>query len=161
MINWTIEPPLPEGLLFDKNDGSIIGSPSELHALREHYVTASNTGGSITINLILSVLDISPINILYEPYNIDLTVNEIIPDLTPMELELRESVLQDASSVSDQPSPSSSLSTESHIPSESVSVGIELELRESVPQLDSSSSDHPSLSSNYIDTRGAWMYVSY
>ena len=83
MINWTIEPPLPEGLLFDKNDGSIIGSPSELHALREHYVTASNTGGSITINLILSVLDISPINILYEPYNIDLTVNEIIPDLTP------------------------------------------------------------------------------
>ena len=83
VINWTIEPPLPKGLLFDKNDGSIIGSPSELHALREHYVTASNTGGSITINLLLSVLDISPINILYEPYNIDLTVNEIIPDLTP------------------------------------------------------------------------------
>ena len=83
VINWTIEPPLPKGLLFDKNDGSIIGSPSELHALREHYVTASNTGGSITINLLLSVLDISPINILYEPYNIDLTVKEIIPDLTP------------------------------------------------------------------------------
>ena len=83
VINWTIEPPLPEGLLFDKNDGSIIGSPSELHALREHYVTASNTGDSITINLLLSVVDISPINLLYEPYNIDLTVNEITPNLTP------------------------------------------------------------------------------
>ena len=83
VINWTIEPPLPEGILFNTNDGSITGHPSELHALREHYVTATNSGGSITINFLLSVIDISPINILYEPYNLDLTVNEIIPSLIP------------------------------------------------------------------------------
>mgnify|MGYP003325502469 FL=1 len=83
ITNWSIEPPLPEGLFFNINDGSITGSPSELHALREHYVSASNTGGSITISFLLSVFDSSPMNILYEPYNLDLTVNEIIPDLIP------------------------------------------------------------------------------
>ena len=83
IINWTIEPPLPEGVVFNTNDGSILGIPSELHAIREHYVTATNTGGSITTNILISVHDIPPNNIRYEPYILDLTVNEIIPTLTP------------------------------------------------------------------------------
>ena len=83
IINWTIEPPLPDGLIFSQNDGSIIGTPSELHAIREHYVTATNTGGSITTTILISVQDISPTNIRYEPYLLDLTVNEEMSNLSP------------------------------------------------------------------------------
>ena len=83
IINWTIEPPLPDGLIFSQNDGSIIGIPSELHAIREHYVTATNTGGSITTTILISVQDISPTNIRYEPYLLDLTVNEEMSNLSP------------------------------------------------------------------------------
>jgi len=83
IINWTIEPPLPDGLTFSQNDGSIIGIPSELHAIREHYVTATNTGGSITTTILISVQDISPTNIRYEPYLLNLIVNEEMSVLSP------------------------------------------------------------------------------
>ena len=83
IINWTIEPPLPDGLIFSQNDGSIIGIPSELHAIREHYVTATNTGGSITTTILISVQDFSPTNIRYEPYLLDLIVNEEMSNLSP------------------------------------------------------------------------------
>ena len=62
-----------------------------------------------------------------------------------------ESVPQAASSVSDQLSPSSSLSTGSQIPSESVSVGIEVLFDESVPQAASSVSDQPSPSESPLE----------
>ena len=83
IMQWTIEPPLPAGLVFDLDDGSILGSPSELHAIREHYVTAANTGGSITTTILISVNDISPNNIRYEPYLLELIVNENIPNIIP------------------------------------------------------------------------------
>ena len=67
VTNWTIEPPLPNGLTFSEIDGSIIGVPTELHAIREHYVTATNTGGSVTTNILISVQDYSPSNIRYDP----------------------------------------------------------------------------------------------
>ena len=68
-----------------------------------------------------------------------------------IEVELFDSVPQDASSVSDQPSPSSSVSTGSQIPSESVSVGIEVLSDESVPQEASSASDQPSPSESPLE----------
>lgn len=83
VTNWSIEPPLPNGLIFGEDDGSIIGTPSELHAIREHYVTATNTGGSITTSILISVRDNSPSNIRYDPFLLDLTVNEEMPVLTP------------------------------------------------------------------------------
>lgn len=83
IMQWTIEPPLPEGLVFDLDDGSILGSPSELHAIREHYVTAANTGGSITTTILISVNDISPNNIRYDPYVLELIINENIPNIIP------------------------------------------------------------------------------
>ena len=83
VTNWTIEPPLPNGLTFSEIDGSIIGVPTELHAIREHYVTATNTGGSVTTNILISVQDYSPSNIRYDPYFLDLTVNEEMETLIP------------------------------------------------------------------------------
>ena len=65
-----------------------------------------------------------------------------------MELELVGSVLQFNSSISFQPSSSSSGSNGSHVPSESVSVGVELESVELLPQSSSSESLQPSLSSS-------------
>ena len=83
IMEWMIEPPLPQGIIFDLDDGSISGTPSELHAIREHYVTATNTGGSITTTILISVNDIAPENIRYDPYILDLTVDEDISDIIP------------------------------------------------------------------------------
>ena len=83
IIEWMIEPPLPQGLIFDLDDGSISGVPSELHAIREHYVTATNTGGSITTTVIISVNDIAPDNIRYDPYIFELTIDEDLSDIIP------------------------------------------------------------------------------
>ena len=83
IILWDIEPPLPEGLFFNIESGTIFGYPTELHAIREHYVTATNTGGSITTSILISVSDFSPENIRYEPYVLELFVNENLSNLTP------------------------------------------------------------------------------
>ena len=83
IVLWGIEPPLPEGLIFNLENGSISGSPSELHAIKKHYITAVNTGGSITTSILISVNDISPSNIRYDPYVLELTIDENITNLIP------------------------------------------------------------------------------
>ena len=83
VIQWIIQPPLPEGLVFGLDDGSISGSPSELHAVREHYVTAINSGGSITTTILILVNDLAPTNIRYDPYVLELTIDENISTLIP------------------------------------------------------------------------------
>ena len=59
IVSWSVEPPFPEGLNLMQIDGSIRGSPTEVQTLTMHRITASNSGGSISVDiLILSLIHI-------------------------------------------------------------------------------------------------------
>ena len=60
-----IDPELPEGLEFDTTTGSITGSASELQDIANFTVTATNSGGSATFTLLLTVIDNPPLLLSY------------------------------------------------------------------------------------------------
>lgn len=55
-------PPLPAGLQFDHDTGTISGAPSEAKAMATYYITATNSGGSSTTNVSFEVVDGVPFN---------------------------------------------------------------------------------------------------
>jgi hypothetical protein len=83
ILHWSIEPPLPNGLELVQLDGSIRGTPIELHAIRTHYISASNSGGELTVSILIEVKDIAPVNLLYTPYDFDLTIDDDIGNISP------------------------------------------------------------------------------
>ena len=62
---WTISPPLPAGLALDPTTGEISGAPSVLSALTSYTVTATNTTGSDTVGITISVNPQAPCNLTY------------------------------------------------------------------------------------------------
>ena len=55
VVTWSINPVLPGGLTFSTTDGSINGTPAATARAANYVVTASNSGGSTTVNLKLAV----------------------------------------------------------------------------------------------------------
>ena len=82
ITSWSVEPPLPEGLNLLQIDGSIRGSPTEVQSLTMHRITATNSGGSISVDVLISVADIPVTNLLYNPWEHDLRIGEQI-SITP------------------------------------------------------------------------------
>ena len=82
IVSWSVEPPLPDGLQLLQADGSIRGSPTTDQALTPHRVTATNTGGSISVDVLISVVDIPVSNLIYTPDEQDLTIGDEI-SVTP------------------------------------------------------------------------------
>ena len=82
IVSWSVEPPFPEGLNLMQIDGSIRGSPTEVQALTMHRITASNSGGSISVDVLISVADMPVSNLLYNPWEHDLRIGEQI-SITP------------------------------------------------------------------------------
>ncbi len=82
ITSWSVEPPLPEGLNLLQIDGSIRGSPTEVQSLTMHRITATNSGGSISVDVLISVADIPVANLLYNPWEHDLRIGEEI-SITP------------------------------------------------------------------------------
>ena len=82
IVSWSVEPPLPDGLQLLQADGSIRGSPTTVQALTPHRVTATNTGGSISVDVLISVVDIPVSNLIYTPDEHDLTIGDEI-SVTP------------------------------------------------------------------------------
>ncbi len=60
ITSWSIAPALPAGLFFSTATGTISGNPSQLSPLTRYIVTGTNTGGSATATLTLSVVDPVP-----------------------------------------------------------------------------------------------------
>jgi hypothetical protein len=54
--SFSVFPSLPTGLLLDKSTGVISGTPMELSAQTKYNVTATNSGGSTSIDLFVSVV---------------------------------------------------------------------------------------------------------
>ena len=54
---WSISPTLPAGLIFNGSNGQISGTPSIISSITTYTITASNTTGSSTANIIISVVE--------------------------------------------------------------------------------------------------------
>ncbi len=55
-VTFSIQPPLPAGLLLDAATGSITGTPADAYPTTVHTVTASNANGLTTAGLRITVL---------------------------------------------------------------------------------------------------------
>ena len=83
VTDWSIEPPLPEGVSLHQIDGSLRGTPISVHPLREYVITAHNTGGSLSSTILIDVRDIPVEGIGYEPYQFDLRTGDDIGQVVP------------------------------------------------------------------------------
>ena len=61
VLSWSISPELPEGLEFNVTTGHITGMPTEVMDVRTYAVTATNSGGSASTQINITVLDQVPI----------------------------------------------------------------------------------------------------
>ncbi len=65
VTGYTVLPALPAGLSLSPTTGVITGTPTAVTATAVYTVTASNTGGSTTVGLTLTVNDIPPSGLTY------------------------------------------------------------------------------------------------
>jgi hypothetical protein len=65
VTSYSISPALPQGLLFSASTGSIIGTPSAIASQYVYLVTATNTGGSASVGVTITVVDIPPASMAY------------------------------------------------------------------------------------------------
>jgi hypothetical protein len=56
ITNYTISPALPSGLSINGTSGIISGTPNATSPQTTYVVTASNAGGSISANVIITVI---------------------------------------------------------------------------------------------------------
>ncbi|MEJ6562744.1 MAG: putative Ig domain-containing protein, partial [Euryarchaeota archaeon] len=82
VVTWSITPDLSLGLSFDPATGVISGTPIEVIALRIYTVTATNTGGPITVDIEITVLDQVPM-IAYVPSDEILLYNSSVLNMVP------------------------------------------------------------------------------
>ena len=71
VLEYAIEPALPDGLSFDEVTGIISGTPTELSPATDYTVTATNSGGSTTF--VLSIEVIEPMSV-YDPLKSDFVI---------------------------------------------------------------------------------------
>jgi hypothetical protein len=55
VTGWSVSPALPAGLTLDATTGNLSGTPTSASAAATYVVTASNSGGSIKVNLKIAV----------------------------------------------------------------------------------------------------------
>ncbi len=81
--HWSVEPPLPPGILLHQEDGSLRGTPSDVYPLREYIITAYNSGGSISTTILIDVRDLVVSELRYDPSAVDLIQGEDIGQIEP------------------------------------------------------------------------------
>jgi hypothetical protein len=83
IVTYSVSPPLPPGLTLSPTTGVIAGVPSIITPLGSYLVTATNTGGSTTVSLTITVNAIGPNNFTYSTNPAVYTVGVAIPANTP------------------------------------------------------------------------------
>ena len=79
-MSWAISPLEPSGLSFDTSTGVLSGTPTELLTRTMYTITATNTGGTATAYINITIDDEVP-TISYSPNDFDLTNNTASSDL--------------------------------------------------------------------------------
>ncbi|WP_306600606.1 putative Ig domain-containing protein [Geothrix sp. 21YS21S-2] len=65
VVSYSVSPALPAGLSLNTATGQITGTPAAVAALATYTVTATNTGGSTTKDLTITVNDAAPSGLAY------------------------------------------------------------------------------------------------
>ncbi len=73
VISFSIAPRLPAGLVFDTATGAVSGTPKVPQAQTKHAVTAKNSGGATTTDLVLTVNEVAPASLTYSPSTLSCT----------------------------------------------------------------------------------------
>ncbi|MCP5499418.1 MAG: putative Ig domain-containing protein [Leptospiraceae bacterium] len=85
-LSYKVEPALPSGLVLNSKTGVISGIPSTVNASTKYTVTATNTGGSISTELVLTVNDAAPSSLNYGISSLlltkDVSISPIMPSVT-------------------------------------------------------------------------------
>src|SRR5690606_10103317 len=58
--SYSISPALPDGLIFDTTTGIISGTPATETATATYTVTATNSGGSVSFDVVITINDVAP-----------------------------------------------------------------------------------------------------
>ena len=80
VVSWAISPSLPTGLSFNTADGTISGTPTQLLARTTFTITGTNTGGTATAYVNITIVDEVP-TVSYTPEDVSLTKNTASADL--------------------------------------------------------------------------------
>jgi hypothetical protein len=64
-INYSISPALPSGLVFNTSTGAISGTPTVVSSAVTYLITGTNTGGSASTTISISVNETAPLSITY------------------------------------------------------------------------------------------------
>ena len=83
VVSWSISPSLPSGMSFDTSTGAISGTPNVISSTTTYTVTATNSGGSDTTTIQITVNDASP-NISYTTGPHILTKDSTMSGLVPI-----------------------------------------------------------------------------
>jgi hypothetical protein len=78
VVSWSVSPALPAGLSISSSSGAVTGTPSAVTAEDTYTVTASNSGGSDTTVLTLTVNDVAPVADAYTVASPEYTVGTAI-----------------------------------------------------------------------------------
>ena len=82
VISFTVSPALPAGLIINPTTGKISGVPNTATPLATYVVTATNSGGTKTFSLSITVNDTNPSGLEYSTPNVlynGLTIDPLIP----------------------------------------------------------------------------------
>ena len=83
ITTWSVSPSLPSGLSLDSSTGAISGTPSVVSSSTSYTITGSNTGGSTTATVSITVNDIAPSSLSYSPSSLTLTKGTAMTTVTP------------------------------------------------------------------------------
>src|SRR5690606_8178040 len=79
---FSVSPALPSGLTLNTTTGVISGTPATVTTTATYTVTASNTGGSVSFGIVITVNDVAPTVLSYNTPNV-FTVGTAITPLEP------------------------------------------------------------------------------